>query len=678
VSTTDNALSILCSTKVMKRIATRLFLAVIAMLSTIARPSSSSTMSDLDFALSAAFRGDVNAALEAVNAVNSPVEEDALLRLRCVSLLQVVLNRPFQAVASLNLARKVRNNGQRGGCPGLQDLFFSSAVTLMRLRDEVQFQGIECDEHVAIAAELQDLGLPDEAVSHLESAHANSLNRESQCSHTPGAITVHSALFCPHYFHSRDDVTRWRARIETKIANATALCHAGHLRLETADLSSYSMPGTFDVAYMGRNDRNLSISVGRLYACLHPPLHRSLVPITAITRNPKENKLVRVGFLSAHFRRHSVCKLWCGAISRLPREHFSVYVIMSSDNGADGWTAGVGQDATVVRVANGAPEASVAIAALQLDVLVIPAIGMHQSTYLWASQRLARMQVMSWGHPVTSGLPSIDYFVSSDLFEPQDDLDRYSEQLVRFESTGFVFPWPDSDIDAVLASNVSVPGLDSALASIRGGMTQGPPLVVAVPQALMKLHPDFDQVLASVLRGHPRSVLVFLYDSAKPQHVTWRQRLEKRLAFLVKDEGMTKRVVFLERLQPTQFLAFLRAAAVVLDPFPFGGGVTTLEGFAVCAPIVSAPSLQTVPRLAAGMYRRMGLNSTPPSPPHDNEHLKRNSADGLADAALALLWNETARASLMDDICKRRHVLFNDDESILEWSKWLQNVAKTE
>ena len=651
----------------------RLFLAVIAMLSCGARPSANSNSSGIELALSAAFHGDALAALGAINAVVTPVEEDALLCLRCASLLQVVLNRPREAVASLNLARKIRDKGQRGGCPGLQDFFFSSAVTLMRLRDEEQFSGIQCDEHVAMGAELQNLGLPGEAVSHLESAQASSLSQESQCSHAHSTITLQSALFCPHYFHSRDDVTRWRTRIETRIANATALCHAGELVLEAADLSSYSMPGTFDLAYMGYNDRNLSIGIGRLYACLHPPLHRSLVPSTSLLENPEEIKLVKVGFLSAHFRRHSVCKLWCGAISRLPREHFSVYVILSSDNGADDWTTGVGREATVVRIANGAPEASATVAALQLDVLVIPALGMHQATYLWASQRLAKVQAVSWGHPVTSGLPSIDYFVSSDFFEPQEGEDRYSEQLVRFQSTGIVFPWPDSDLSAVLAGNVTVPGLDSALSSLTGTM-QGPPLVVAVPQALMKLHPDLDPVFATVLRGHPRSVLVFLHDSAKPRHITWRQLLEKRLALLVKDEGAMKRVVFLERLQPNQFLAFLRAAAVVLDPFPFGGGVTTLEGFAVCAPIVTAPSLQTVPHLAAGMYRRMGLTlpaSRRSGPPAE-------TATELAGAALGLLWNVTARVSLVDGICERRHLLFNDDESAREWSDWIQRVAKTE
>ena len=38
---------------------------------------------------------------------------------------------------------------------------------------------------------------------------------------------------------------------------------------------------------------------------------------------------------------------------------------------------------------------------------------------------------MAWGHPETSGLPTIDYFLTSALMEPEDGDDHYTERLVR-------------------------------------------------------------------------------------------------------------------------------------------------------------------------------------------------------------------------------------------------------
>jgi tetratricopeptide (TPR) repeat protein len=46
------------------------------------------------------------------------------------------------------------------------------------------------------------------------------------------------------------------------------------------------------------------------------------------------------------------------------------------------------------------------------------------------------VQINTWGHPDTSGLPTLDYYVSAECFEPADAQDHYSEQLVHFTSLG--------------------------------------------------------------------------------------------------------------------------------------------------------------------------------------------------------------------------------------------------
>jgi len=65
------------------------------------------------------------------------------------------------------------------------------------------------------------------------------------------------------------------------------------------------------------------------------------------------------------------------------------------------------------------------------------------------------------------------------------------------------------------------------------------------------------------------------------------------------------RVRFLPSLPHPAFLQLLKASSVVLDPFPFGGGVTTLEALAAGTPVVTLPAKQSVVQLAAGFYRAM-------------------------------------------------------------------------
>src|SRR6202042_3454456 len=61
-----------------------------------------------------------------------------------------------------------------------------------------------------------------------------------------------------------------------------------------------------------------------------------------------------------------------------------------------------------------------------LDVLIYTDIGMAGKNYQYASMRLAPVQCTAWGRPVTSGLPTIDYYLSSELMEPENGQEHYT------------------------------------------------------------------------------------------------------------------------------------------------------------------------------------------------------------------------------------------------------------
>ena len=72
------------------------------------------------------------------------------------------------------------------------------------------------------------------------------------------------------------------------------------------------------------------------------------------------------------------------------------------------------------------------IAQDSLDILIYADLGMDFTSYVLAYSRLARYQIAWWGHPITSGIPTIDYFFSLDD-ELSEAHDHYSEQLVRMQ-----------------------------------------------------------------------------------------------------------------------------------------------------------------------------------------------------------------------------------------------------
>ena len=77
-----------------------------------------------------------------------------------------------------------------------------------------------------------------------------------------------------------------------------------------------------------------------------------------------------------------------------------------------------------------------AIGDAQLDALIYPEIGMDALTTQLASLRLAPVQAATWGHPETTGLPTIDLYLSADGLEPADADGNYSERLVRLPNLG--------------------------------------------------------------------------------------------------------------------------------------------------------------------------------------------------------------------------------------------------
>jgi hypothetical protein len=317
------------------------------------------------------------------------------------------MNEPSAALHLLGEARVLSPpDGHRGGCPSFQASFFSAAVTLMRLRNQWENASdfsaanlglMTCDEHLSVANELTDLGLPLVALKHLTDAAAFAVEQsgprrsigagrardwgvsahtDEKCTHSASAISLHDSLTCPHYFESSKDIGYWRTRIESRMLRMAQRCHGFHSQparntsvdgevetqfassLKEHEITSYSVPGTFDLVYMGLNDAALAQLVASTYACLQPKLSACLIappprPTSSSSsssrREAREDgstkKVVRrrVGFLSAHFRRHSVCKLWCGMIAKLrePGRGFEVHVILASGDQQDEWTNAV-------------------------------------------------------------------------------------------------------------------------------------------------------------------------------------------------------------------------------------------------------------------------------------------------------------------------------------------------
>lgn len=94
------------------------------------------------------------------------------------------------------------------------------------------------------------------------------------------------------------------------------------------------------------------------------------------------------------------------------------------------------------------------------------------------------MQAASWGHPVTSGLPTIDLYLSGELLEGPLADSHYRERLVRLPGTGCCTT--SAALDAEGASE-----LEAALSACAGCR-------YVIAQTPFKLDPSDDEVFAAI------------------------------------------------------------------------------------------------------------------------------------------------------------------------------------
>src|SRR6185312_1110915 len=242
-------------------------------------------------------------------------------------------------------------------------------------------------------------------------------------------------------------------------------------------------------------------------------------------------------------------------------------------------------------------------------VLIYPEVGMDPTAVRLAAQRLAQVQCASWGHPETTGLPTIDAFLSSDLMEPEGAEDGYTEQLVRLPGLGVVLE-PTEEAPAPLRRADIGLGEDA--------------LVFWCAQSLPKYMPDYDEIYPRIAEALPAAQFVFI---GMQHRCEAEARLVERLqrAFAARGLDFANHAVMLSRMDKARFLGALALADVVLDSPGWSGCNSTLESLGSAQPIVAMDAPLMRGRHTAAILKLMGL-----------ERLIARDLDGYVATALGL------------------------------------------
>jgi predicted O-linked N-acetylglucosamine transferase (SPINDLY family) len=244
--------------------------------------------------------------------------------------------------------------------------------------------------------------------------------------------------------------------------------------------------------------------------------------------------------------------------------------------------------------------------------------------------RVAPIQFAAWGHPVTTGSPNIDYFLSSDLMEPPDAAEHYTETLVRLPNLAlYVRP----------SSYPVEEGLPFELPQGR--------VLYGCLQSLFKYLPQFDSVFSQIAARVPDASLLFIEDAMASVTSAFRERLR---AVFERDGLDFKRCArFLPRMSPGQFGGLLRKIDVNIDSIGWSGGNTTLQSLEADCPLVTMPTEFMRGRHSYAMLKMIGV-----------EELIAPTADAFVDTLVRLGTDGNFRAAMAKKISDNKHRLYED------------------
>ncbi len=392
----------------------------------------------------------------------------------------------------------------------------------------------------------------------------------------------------PILYDDEADIPRRRAAYEGELRRLAAEVEAGQ-SAGLAEAVGTSQP--FFLGYQGACDRE----VQSLWGPLTARLLAEAAPVAQPRPRPATGEKIRVGLVSGFFCDHTVWRLLLqGWLSQLDRRRFELFCYHTgSRHDADTDRAAALADRFQEGRLPGGRWREIILADAP-HVLIYPEIGMDPMAGHLAAQRLAAVQCMSWGHPDTTGLPTIDYFLSSDLMEPENGQDHYSETLVRLPNLA---TWWEPVAHRPLPLKREELGLRPSATVFWSG------------QALYKYLPQYDAVFPRIAREAGDCQFVFLeFAASRAVTARFRRRLERAFA----DHGLRfdEYCLILPPLEQEMFIAAVGLADVVLDTIGWSGGRSALDCLSHDIPFVTLPGPLMRGRHTAAILERLGVRET--------------------------------------------------------------------
>lgn len=456
-------------------------------------------------------------------------------------------------------------------------------------------------------------------------------------------LKIFHGTYLPTIYENRPQMLLWRERFTQKLKALHQAAFENRLTLRPGQF--LFLFNSFALTYQGFDDRDLNHQFAEMFY-----QYAQIAELQKLLKShphPLNRAKTRIGILSCFLWDHSVMNCFRGLILLLAEQPgFEVVCFYPKQNPRDHVTDLL--KSKVFRFIDvdsdfgpkGDPQV---VLDQQLDILIYTDIGLEMYTFMMASLRLAPIQCVLSGQPTTTGIKNIDYYISTALMETQNASAYYTEKLICLKDLPSAYPKP------------ALPQTYKTRQELGWDETH----VYLCPMSLIKMHPDFDAVVAEILRLDPNGKCCFFRLGDTNLDRLLMARFQRTIPDVV------DRIYFNEWVAKSDFLQILYHADVVLDTIHFGGGNTNFLTLAVGSPLITWPNEFLRGRSAYGMYQLMQLFDC-----------IADKLEDYAPLAVKIATNPELRSHIRQQILAKNHVLFDNQSGneelvglIKQWSK---------
>ncbi len=448
-------------------------------------------------------------------------------------------------------------------------------------------------------------------------------------------IQIRLALSIPPVLESQDHACTIRNNIYTALKKSSI---AKPIRPEHLITTP-----PFYLAYHGLNDRilleNISDTILNNTSILTLVKKAKFIRgNNASLRHPGKRK---IGFLSWHFSQHTLMSYFFRLLKHTAPQLAECFFI-EQPQPDNPFRHELGKIGKIITLPAASPlrlrEIVQCVENLDLDILVFLELGMDLTPWLLAFTHPAKIQCTLYGHPVTTGIRNVDFYISPEPMETAEAQQYYTESLVTLPClmSGFL-------------------PVQQPVAKARQRLPAGVTYICA--QSLFKIHPAMDMIFRKILQSDKDAKLIFFVSNDKNIQAAFTSRLANVLG------PHYNRVHFLQQCSESDFLAIMRSADVVLDTLFFSGGATSYKALGTGIPVVTHEGTFMRGRQTSALYQYMGVAGP----------IARD-IDHFYTLALELAHSPEKKHDISRELLAHSQQLFNINASVEQFSNFLARL----